>query len=79
MIQHHCNTAGEETRTCDVCGHTETRPIDPVAEHTWNAGIVTKEATCTEDGVKTFTCTICNETKEVIIPALGHILVRLGS
>ncbi|MFQ9390174.1 MAG: hypothetical protein ACLR1V_16505 [Coprococcus sp.] len=35
-------------------------------------GKVTKEATCTEDGVKTNTCTVCGETKTEIIPAVGH-------
>ena len=29
----------------------------PAHVHTWDEGVVTKEATCTEDGVKTYTCT----------------------
>ena len=41
-------------------------------DHVWDAGTVTKEATCTEAGVKTFTCTKCNETKTEAITALGH-------
>lgn len=45
---------------------------DPVAEHKWNEGIVTKEATCTAEGIKTFTCTVCGDTKTEVIPALGH-------
>lgn len=40
--------------------------------HTWNAGVVTKEATCTEAGVKTYTCTTCGATKTEEIPATGH-------
>lgn len=32
-------------------------------EHTWDKGTVTKAATCTEKGVKTYTCTVCKETK----------------
>ena len=44
-----------------VCGrdasHTET------AAHTWNAGEVTKPATVTEPGVKTYTCTACGAKK----------------
>lgn len=39
--------------------------------HTWNAGVVTKEATCTEAGVKTFTCS-CGATYTEDIPAKGH-------
>ena len=41
------------------------------AEHTWDSGKVTKEATCTEPGEKTYTCTDCNATKTELIPALG--------
>lgn len=40
--------------------------------HTWNAGVVTKEPACTEAGVKTYTCTVCNATKPEAIEALGH-------
>lgn len=39
--------------------------------HTWNAGVVTKEPTCTEAGVKTFTCS-CGATYTEDIPAKGH-------
>ena len=39
--------------------------------HTWDAGVVTKEATCTEAGVKTFTCS-CGATYTEGIPAKGH-------
>ena len=46
---------------------------EPAHVHTWNDGEVTKEATCTEKGVKTFTCTKCGETKTEEIAALGHI------
>ena len=37
--------------------------------HAWNAGVVTTPATCTENGVKTYTCTKCGETKTEVIPA----------
>ena len=40
--------------------------------HTWNDGTITTEATCTEKGIKTYTCTVCNETKTEEIPATGH-------
>ena len=39
--------------------------------HTWDAGVVTKEATCTEAGVKTFACS-CGATYTEDIPAKGH-------
>lgn len=41
--------------------------------HTWDAGVVTKEATPTEKGEKTYTCTVCKETKTEEIPALGAL------
>ena len=40
--------------------------------HTWNNGTVTTAATCTSTGVKTFTCSVCQETKTEDIPASGH-------
>ena len=41
-------------------------------EHAWDAGKVTKEATCKEEGVKTFTCE-CGETKtEKIAKTTAH-------
>ena len=39
--------------------------------HSFDEGKVTTEPTCTEPGVKTYTCE-CGETKTEEIPALGH-------
>lgn len=39
---------------------------------TFDNGVETKAATCTEDGVKTFTCTECGGTYTVAIPVTGH-------
>lgn len=41
-------------------------------EHTWDEGEVTKDATCTEKGEMTYTCTKCGETKTEDIDPLGH-------
>lgn len=43
-------------------------------EHTWNSGEITKEPTCTEKGIKTFSCALdgCKVTYTEYIPALGH-------
>ena len=41
-------------------------------QHTWNDGQVTTAATCTENGVMTYTCTMCGDTKTEVIPATGH-------
>ncbi len=48
-----------------TCTHT-TKTSD-YAEHTWDSGKVTKVATCVEDGEKTFTCTVCGQTKTAAI------------
>ena len=41
------------------------------SEHTFEV-TATVDATCTEAGSKTYTCTACGETKAEEIPALGH-------
>ena len=65
-----CTEGGEETRTCSVCGVTETRVV-PATGHSFGEWTVTKEATCTENGVETRTCA-CGETEERAIAAHGH-------
>lgn len=40
--------------------------------HTWDNGVITKEATETEEGVKTYTCKTCGETKTEKIPVTSH-------
>lgn len=40
--------------------------------HTWNDGEITTQPTCTEKGIKTYTCTTCGEAKIEEVSALGH-------
>ena len=40
--------------------------------HTWNKGVVTTAATCTKQGVRTYTCTVCKGTRKAEIAATGH-------
>jgi len=40
--------------------------------HSWNGGVVTTQPSCTGNGVKTYTCTRCNGTKNESVPAKGH-------
>lgn len=40
--------------------------------HKYNSGIVTKEPTCTNTGVKTYTCVDNDDSYTETIPALGH-------
>ena len=43
-----------------------------VHEHSWDAGTVTTQPSCTQTGVRRHTCGICGQTKEVTVAALGH-------
>lgn len=40
--------------------------------HSWNNGTVTKAATCTDAGTRTYTCTVCGAKKTETINATGH-------
>ena len=40
--------------------------------HKWDKGTITKPATGTEEGNKIYRCTVCDATKEEIIPVLTH-------
>lgn len=41
-------------------------------EHEYNDGVITKEPTCTEEGEKTFTCSLCGETTVENVPVIEH-------
>ncbi len=43
--------------SCNTCGQTRT------TEHTWDEGVITTKPTQAQDGVKTFTCTVCAQTR----------------
>lgn len=60
---------------CTNCGMTQH------TEHTWDAGTVTKQPTCTEAGEKLFHCTIehCGETKTETVAALNHDLKTVAA
>ena len=56
-----------------VESHTVYRYLTaPSGVHSWNEGIITKEPTCIEDGIKTFICSACGDTKTETIGAAGH-------
>lgn len=57
--------------TAEGCTVTDNAGKDGYAEHVWGEGTVTKPATETEKGQKTFTC-VCGATKTEEIPELGH-------
>ena len=64
----------EDSATCTKaeCGY-----VKPAGQHSWNDGEVTTPATCTTDGVKTYTCKVCSETKTEPIKASGHSLTKV--
>lgn len=59
---------------CKDCGEKlfNGKTIAKTTEHTWDAGKVTKAATCTEKGLKLYTCTVCDKVRAEEIPATGH-------
>ena len=49
---------------------TKTEDIDALG-HRWNEGEITKPATAAEDGIKTYTCLVCLQTRTETISATG--------
>ena len=56
-----------------TCNHDVTADS---AAHTWDNGTITKEPTCTEEGVRTYTCTVCKATRTESVAASGHSYVK---
>ena len=48
---------------------------DPNAPHQWNEGEVVSVQSCTESGVRRYTCAACGAVREETAPALGHAWV----
>ena len=73
-----CEDKGSESRTCLVCGQTETRDLDANG-HSWEADYtIDKEATCEGDGSKSIHCAECDAIKDSkSIPATGHTPITI--
>ena len=59
--------------SCGICGETDynhTFTSGNALGHKWDNGVVTKEATETAEGEKTFTCSVCGEKHTESIPKL---------
>lgn len=67
------STVGYRYHVCnrDGCGYREGEDIPKLHTHTWDAGVVTQKPTAAEPGVKTYTCTVCGQTRTEAIPATG--------
>ena len=48
------------------------KPSEKPHVHKYNSGVVTKESTCTDTGIKTYTCVDGDDSYTETIPALGH-------
>lgn len=65
-----CSSAGcSDGEICSVCGVVLSgkETLEPTA-HSFGAWIVLKEATCTQTGTETRTCTRCGQTENRVIP-----------
>ena len=70
-----CKETGYSGDTwCKDCGKKilSGQTIAKTGNHSWDAGKVTTKATCTEEGEKTFTCSICGDEKTEKVSATGH-------
>ena len=59
---------------CKDCGKKilSGQAIAKTEDHSWNQGEITKEPTCKEKGEKTFTCSICGNTKTEKVSTTDH-------
>ena len=64
----------DEVVYCSVCKEevSRTNVVDKATGHKWDDGVVTTQPTTGKEGVKTFTCTVCKETKTETIDKLGE-------
>lgn len=59
---------------CAICGKTVTAgTVISATGHRWDSGVVTKAATIEKEGIMTYTCTVCGETRNETIPKLEEI------
>ena len=68
-----CTEEGEKSKHCkNECGVREDIQPIPVDKenHDWTSEVTT-QPTCVKDGVRTFTCSRCKDTKTEAIPATG--------
>ena len=65
--------------SCSVCGTViKAQEEIPAKGHSWNEGEITTAPTCENAGVKTYTCTVCHETRTEAIAATGHTPVEVA-
>ena len=67
-----------EMDTGKVYDSADSFTVSATGEHTWDEGVVTTQPTTTSEGVKTFTCTVCEHTRTESIPKLDPSGVKTG-
>ena len=75
-----CTTPGKtEGKHCSVCNEVLVAQEEiPAKGHSWDEGVITTSPTCSDAGVKTYTCTVCSETKTEVLDATGHTPVDVA-
>ena len=68
-----CTEKGYTTHTCSSCGNSYQDTFVDALGHSYDSGVITKEATCVETGVKTYTCSVCNGSYTEEIPLIAHV------
>ena len=58
---------------CPACDYTTYVRIPATGVHNWDDGVVTTEPTCTKEGVRTFTCGVCEATETEPVAVTDHI------
>ncbi len=66
-----CDTKGEESCKCSVCGEVKRRDIDALG-HDLGDWVITKRPTLTEKGEKTRRCSRCDYSETEEIPKTGE-------
>ena len=67
-----CGTAGSKEITCSRCDFKDTKEIPATGNHAYGDWVIVKEATCTEEGLRTQTCANCGDVLEEVIPKTDH-------
>lgn len=67
-----CGTAGSKEVTCSRCDFKDTKEIPATGNHAYGDWVIVKEATCTEEGLRTQTCANCGDVIKEVIPKADH-------
>ena len=86
VVEATCKKAGYTGNTyCLKCGKQISTGIEiPAKPHSWDEGKVTRAATYTQTGIKTYTCTVCGTKKneairKIPMPKVGTVYTIAGN